>query len=443
MTEEPGTIDVLIADDEESMREFLDIVLSNEGLAVQVASSGDAAIEMIADRPPRVFVQDLRMGGLDGMDLLRRVKELAPAMPVVVMTAYSTWETAVDAMRLGAFDYLKKPFDTDHIRSIVHRAMQVETSSGSPSVARAIVGSTPVMQRVYDLIEKVAPTDSTVLIRGESGSGKELIARSIHGSSHRRDHAFVPVNCSAFTENLLESELFGHVRGSFTGAVEDRKGLFQAADGGTLFLDEVADMSSSTQVKILRVLEERRVTPVGGHGEIPTDVRIIAATNRDLEDDVREGRFREDLFYRLNVIPLNLPPLRERKEDIPLLAGHFLARYARSMGRPVRGLAESAKIALLGYDWPGNVRELDNVIQRHVALCEGEIIDRIDLSSKPGRHGSSGTPDASDFTVPDGGIVLDEVLEDIERRYLLSALEKTEGNLTKAAQILGMSYRSI
>ncbi|MEM7263455.1 MAG: sigma-54 dependent transcriptional regulator, partial [Planctomycetota bacterium] len=244
--------DVLIADDEESMREFLEVVLANEGLRVQCVSDGDLARALIEENPPRLFIQDLRMGGLDGMDLLQTVKRLEPELPVVVMTAYSTWETAVDAMRLGAFDYIKKPFDTDHIRCVVQRALQVSENAGKPELSRLIVGSTTPMQRVYDMIDRVAPTDSTILIRGESGSGKELVARSIHGSSHRRDNPFVAVNCSAFTENLLESELFGHTKGAFTGAIEDRKGLFQAADGGTLFLDEVADMSASTQVKILR-----------------------------------------------------------------------------------------------------------------------------------------------------------------------------------------------
>ncbi len=443
MTEDSGRLDILIADDEESMREFLDIVLTNEGLSVQVVASGQEAMTVIAETPPRVFLQDVRMGGLDGMDLLQAVKASDPSIPVVIMTAYSTWETAVDAMRLGAFDYVKKPFDTDHIRSVIQRAFRVGDNEGKPELSGLIIGSTPPMQRVYDLVEKVAPTDSTVLIRGESGSGKELVARSIHTSSHRHDNAFVAVNCSAFTENLLESELFGHIRGSFTGAVEDRLGLFQAAHGGTLFLDEVGDMSASTQVKILRALEERRTTPVGGHQEVASDVRIIAATNRDLENDIRDGRFREDLFYRLNVIPLNLPPLRDRKEDIPLLAGHFLARYAKNMSRSVRGLSESAKLSLMAYDWPGNVRELDNMIQRHVALCDGDVIDRVELtpSSVSRPDGSSGS--APDFVVPDDGFVLDDVLEDIERRYLLSALEKTDGNLTKAAKILGMSYRSI
>ena len=455
-------LDVLIADDEESMREFLEIVIGNEGLTVESVASGEEALEVLREKSPRVFVQDLRMGGLDGMDLLGEAKKIDPDLPVIVITAYSTWNTAVDAMRLGAFDYLKKPFDTDHIRGVIGRAIQVsERSSDNDVVRKSVVGNTPPMRKVFDLVKKVAPTDSTVLIHGESGCGKELVARSFHAASHRSSGMFVAVNCSAFTDSLLESELFGHIRGAFTGAVEDRRGLFATADGGTLFLDEVADMSLSTQVKILRALEERRVLPVGGDEETSIDVRIIAATNKDLEKEVQDGNFREDLFYRLNVIPVNLPALRERRDDIPLLAGHFLARYARAMGKTILGIAEDAQKALMEYSWPGNVRQLENVIQRHVALCEGETIESIDLSGKEGTifmspereageavaaAGASGGGDdesASPISIPEDGIILDDVMDDIERSFLIQALDRTDGNLTQAAKILGMSYRSI
>ncbi len=471
-------IDVLIADDEESMREFLEIVVGNEGYGVKTVSGGEEALEVLRTEKPRVFIQDLRMGGLDGMELLEKAKEIDPDLPVIVITAYSTWNTAVDAMRLGAFDYLKKPFDTDHIRGVVGRAIQVsERASDDDVVRKLVVGNTPPMRKVYDLVKKVAPTDSTVLIHGESGSGKELVARSFHAASHRAAGMFVAVNCSAFTDSLLESELFGHIRGAFTGAVEDRRGLFATADGGTLFLDEVADMSLSTQVKILRALEERRVLPVGGDREIPIDVRIIAATNKDLEREVQVGNFREDLFYRLNVIPVNLPALRERRDDIPLLAGHFLARYARAMGKTIRGIEEEAQRTLMEYSWPGNVRQLENVIQRHVALCDGEVIESIDLSGKEGTvfmspervMGTRATNDyfsspsshddcssvesspegalapgaAAPMSIPDGGIVLDDVMDEIERSFLIQALDRTDGNLTQAAKVLGMSYRSI
>ena len=491
---EQKPIDVLIADDEESMREFLEIVIGNEGYGVKTVAGGEEAIEVLKAEKPRVFIQDLRMGGLDGMELLEKAKEIDPDLPVIVITAYSTWNTAVDAMRLGAFDYLKKPFDTDHIRGVIGRAIQVsERASDDDVVRKLVVGNTPPMRKVYDLVKKVAPTDSTVLVHGESGCGKELVARSFHAASHRSAGMFVAVNCSAFTDSLLESELFGHIRGAFTGAVEDRRGLFATADGGTLFLDEVADMSLSTQVKILRALEERRVLPVGGDREIPIDVRIIAATNKDLEQEVQLGNFREDLFYRLNVIPVNLPALRERRDDIPLLAGHFLARYARAMGKTIRGIEEEAQQALMEYSWPGNVRQLENVIQRHVALCDGEWIESIDLSGKEGTvfmrkdrsssvtssvieaesgalapsgsavdvappgpaiassdpAGSGAVPEqsppstAAPISIPEGGIVLDDVMDEIERSFLIQALDRTDGNLTQAAKVLGMSYRSI
>lgn len=451
---ETETIDVLVADDEESMREFLEIVLENEGLRVKSVSDGDEALEVIKSTPPTVFLQDLRMGGLDGMRLLSAAKELQPEMPVLVMTAFSSWETAVEAMRLGAFDYLRKPFDTDHVRSVIQRALQVvkERLSGD-DVSRHMVGNTPAMRELLDLVKKIAPTDSTVLVSGESGCGKELIARAIHSASYRTSGPFVAVNCSAFSENLLESELFGHRRGSFTGAVEDRKGVFVNAHGGTLFLDEVADMSLKTQVKILRALEERKVIPVGGDEEIPVDVRVIAATNKNLEEEVATGRFREDLFYRLNVIPAHLPPLRERLDDIPLLSGHFLARYAEKMSSQVESLSLKAQKSLMEYSWPGNVRELENVIQRHVALADGVEITEIDIGSPSTENlpeklqetvfsgAGGGTHEFLD--IPQEGIVLDHILEDIERNLLAQALDRTGGNLTKAAKILGMSYRSI
>ncbi len=458
---EDKSVDVLIADDEQSMREFLEIVVGNEGLTVNTVSDGDEAIEEMRNYPPKLFIQDLRMGGLDGMTLLEEAKKLHPCMPVIVITAYSTWDTAVDAMRLGAFDYLKKPFDTDHIRGVVQRAIAVsERDSEADVVRKLVVGNTPPMRRIYDLVKKVGPTDSTVLINGESGCGKELVARSFHAASHRSDGPFVAVNCSSFSDSLLESSLFGHVRGSFTGATENRRGLFATADGGTLFLDEVADMTLSTQVKILRVLEERRIQPVGGDSDQPVDVRIIAATNKDLEREVQEGNFREDLFYRLNVIPIALPALRERRDDIPLLAGHFLARYAMAMGKTICGISESAHQTLIECPWPGNVRQLENVIQRHVALCEGDRIESIDLSGKEDAcdpyeavsslgatrdpvGGESGLSELTQLDIPDNGIILDNVMDEIERSFLIQALERTGGNLTQAARVLGMSYRSI
>jgi two-component system response regulator PilR (NtrC family) len=355
-------------------------------------------------------------------------------------------------MRLGAYDYIRKPFDTELIRSVVCRAIEQrlifksssEELRGELSYKSEIIGNNPLMQEVFSMIKRIAPTDSTVLIQGESGTGKELVARAIHYRSYRRDKVFLSVNCSAFTESLLESELFGHVRGAFTGAVEDKKGLFQAANHGTLFLDEVADMSLTTQVKMLRVLEERKVSRVGSTSSEPIDVRIIAATNKELEEEVRRNHFREDLFYRLNVIPIYLPSLRERKDDIPLLAGYFLAKYSRSMGKSVTSLSREAKIALEQSEWPGNVRELENVIQRHVALCQGSCIERIQ-SPRLSRSAQEQAPPRSTRPqmIPETGIHLESLLEDFERKHIQEALKATAGNLTNAAKLLGMSYRSI
>jgi len=455
-------LDVLVADDEPSMREFLEIVLTNEGYDVQCVATGEEAVEVIGERGARIFIQDLRIGGLDGMDLLEEAKRIAPQMPILVMTAFSTTDVAIDARRRGGFDFLRKPFQNDDVRAAVRRALASlpDGEADSPPVqTKRLVGNTPALREVLEVVVRVAPTDSTVLVTGESGCGKELIARAIHDSSHRKRGQFVAVNCSAFTEGLLESELFGHVRGAFTGAVEDRKGVFLNADGGTLFLDEIADMSLSTQVRILRSLEDRKVIPVGGDEEISTDVRIIAATNKDLAEEVKQGRFREDLFYRLNVIPMHLPPLRDRLEDIPLLAGHFLRRHAQEMGKSVVKLSDQALDGLLGHDWPGNVRELDNVIQRQVALACGDTIEKIDLVPNLGgnrrqqvpqespvvEQGSTDSNAAEDgeISLPSDGVQLEEHLLEVERNLILQALERTGGNQTRAAMLLGVSYRQI
>ena len=443
-----------MSDDESSLRELLTIVLEGEGYQVISAASGREALETFREnkRTLDLVLQDLKMPEIDGVRLLGHYREEAPDLPVVVMTAFSTWDNAVEAMRLGAYDYIRKPFDTDAIRQVVHRALDRKTFlEECPDELRQEVASRPEMignhesvQEVMQMVRRIAPTDSTVLIQGESGTGKELVARAVHYRSLRKNARFVSVNCSALTETLLESELFGHTRGSFTGAVSDTEGLFQAADGGTLFLDEVADMSLTTQVKMLRVLEERRVSPVGSAGSRPVDVRIIAATNRDIHAAVRERSFREDLFYRLNVIPVCLPPLRERKDDIPLLAGYFLAKYARQIGKRVTGISSGARETLRQYDWPGNVRELENVIQRQVVLCEGPAIQQLQLVGQSVSRSVSdriGVPDEE--MIPPEGMDLEEKLDDFERAYLREALRITEGNMTNAAKLLGMSYRSI
>jgi two-component system response regulator PilR (NtrC family) len=390
---------------------------------------------------------------MDGTELLKVIKSEAPDVPVIVITAFSSWDSAVEAMRLGAYDYVRKPFDTDAIRSVVGRALEKRAYLRvCPDHLRAearssseMIGNNPLIQEVFRMVNLIAPTDSTVLIQGESGTGKEIVARAIHKRSHRRERPFIPVNCSAFTESLLESELFGHVRGAFTGAFDNKQGLFRAANGGTLFLDEVADMTLTTQVKILRVLEERKISPVGSTEQHPIDVRIIAATNKTMEEEVRGKSFREDLYYRLNVIPLYLPALRDRKDDIPLLTGHFLAKYSRQMRKDVTRISDRARQALYDYDWPGNVRELENIIQRHVALSSGDTIENLTISGRPEKAGEaipgSAPPPAS--LIPDDGIDLELELENYERGYLKAALKRTQGNLTNAAKLLGMSYRSI
>jgi two-component system response regulator PilR (NtrC family) len=445
---------IMVSDDEASLRELLAIVLENEGYATIPAGSGGEALETFRrnKRGIDLIIQDLKMPEVDGVRLLGHYTREAPDIPVVVITAFSTWDNAVEAMRLGAYDYIKKPFDTDTIRQVVNRAIERKTFlDACPDGLREeiasrpeMIGNHPSVQEVMQMVRRIAPTDSTVLIQGESGTGKELVARAVHYRSLRKGAPFVSVNCSAFTETLLESELFGHKKGAFTGAIADNDGFFQAASGGTLFLDEVADMSLTTQVKMLRVLEERRVTRVGSTESRPVDVRIIAATNKDILDEVRARRFREDLFYRLNVIPLWLTPLRERKDDIPLLAGYFLAKYARQMGKRVTGISAAARETLRQYDWPGNVRELENVIQRQVALCEGPTIERIQLiGRKLSRADERRLGAPLEIRIPEEGIDLEKHLADYERDYLREALRLTDGNLTNAARLLGMSYRSI
>ncbi len=450
--ERPRTI--MVSDDEEGLRELLTIVLEGEGYRVIAAECGREALDTFRANKHDLdlIVQDLKMPEIDGVRLLGHYQQEAPGLPVIVITAFSTWDNAVEAMRLGAYDYIKKPFDTDSIRQVVNRAVERKKFLEScPDELREEIASRPEMignhesiQSVMQMVLRIAPTDSTVLIHGESGTGKELVARAVHYRSLRKGAPFVSVNCSAFTETLLESELFGYKKGAFTGAFADTEGVFQAADGGTLFLDEVADMSLTTQVKMLRVLEERKVSPVGSTTNSPVDVRIIAASNKDMLEEVSEKRFREDLFYRLNVIPLSLPPLRERKDDIPLLSGYFLAKYAARMGKRVTGISAGAREMLRHYDWPGNVRELENVIQRHVALCEGATVEQIQLVSQKAPKAEEERAESSEVVmIPDHGVDLEERLADYERSYLREALRITDGNLTNAAKLLGMSYRSM
>jgi two-component system response regulator PilR (NtrC family) len=438
---------VLIVDDEPGVTDALCIMLRRSGYETEGVLSGPEALDKFRAKPSNVVLQDLRMPGMDGIQLLRALKEINPKVLVIVMTAFSTWDTAVEAMRLGAYNYIKKPFDNEIIKEMVGRAVEHARRLAAPggdqldaASWRMIVSNTQPMQHIFRVVRQIGPTDSTVLIQGESGTGKELVARLLHLSSLRSQNNFIAVSCSAFPESLLESELFGHVRGSFTGATTDKKGLLEVADKGTFFLDEVGDLSPQTQVKLLRVLEEREIRPVGGTETKKVDVRLISATNRNLEEEVKNGNFREDLFFRLNVIPIRLPPLRERREDIPLLAGFFLARYAAAMKKKVEGFEPKALEALVNREWPGNIRELENVIQRAVAFAQGDTVGCADLFPE----GERPKPSAALLDeLPADGLNLEKRLEEVERRYIEQALARTNGHLGKAAELLGMTFRSI
>jgi two-component system response regulator PilR (NtrC family) len=465
---------VLVVDDERSLLEMLEITLRRSGHEVLTSDDEAQALELFRERKPDLVLQDVRMGGIGGLELLKRFKSISPSIPVIVITAYSTWENAVSAMRLGAYDFVKKPFDNDQIRETVARALaqraQFEAQKDQRPAGQAeILGNTEVIREIHDVLKRVAPTDSTVLVSGESGTGKELVARALHYLSLRAAGPFVSVNCGAFPETLLESELFGHVKGSFSGAHADKKGLLEVADKGTFFLDEIGETPHETQVKLLRVIEERRFYPVGGTTARKVDVRFVAASNRDLLQGVAEGTFREDLYYRLNVIPVTLPPLRDRRKDIPLLAAHFLAKYAGKIGREIRGIAPSAQAKLEAHDWPGNVRELENTIQRAVALARADTIDDVQVtprsiatrptalltssavraafnSEEVRRAALEGDPVATGVEVvqlPPDGMDLDGKLAAIEKAYLLAALDRTNGHLTNAAKLLGITFRAI
>ncbi len=448
---EPGRI--IVVDDEKSMRKVLSAALSSEGHQIHTTDDGAEALELYRSGDWDLVIQDIKMPKMDGLELLSRLKEMDSAACAIVITAFGTWDTAVEAMRLGAYDYLKKPFDNDYLRSVVAKAIERRRAHMAtrghgerpPAVAEALTSNDPRVREIIDVIRRVAPTDSTVLIQGESGTGKELVARAIHAESLRATAPLIPANCGAFTETLLESELFGHVRGAFTGAVADKKGLLDVADRGTLFLDEVGDMSPQTQVKLLRILENRSFRPVGGVTDKLVDVRFIAATNRDLPEMIARGTFREDLYYRLNVIPIELPPLRERKVDIPLLAGHFLADYAAKTGKPIKSIDEEAAAWLKGHDWPGNVRELENTIERAVALATGDRLRVEDLAASSSRRPAAGPVsfEPAPVELPETGMDLAGQLAEIEKEYIRKALAATGGNLTRAAKLLGMTFRAI
>jgi two-component system response regulator PilR (NtrC family) len=439
---------ILVVDDEPSMRELLGIMLGKEGFDVVVAESRAMAAAVLAKGPVDMVITDVKLPDGDGIEILRHVKAASPETVVIVMTAFGSTQTAVAALKLGAHDYLTKPFDVEELRIVVRGALEKRQLEEENLLLKAefrakhgldrIVGVSPAMAAVFDMVRSVAATNSTVLVTGESGTGKELAAKAIHALSPRRDAPFVSVNCGALTESLLESELFGHMRGAFTDAHQNKKGLFEAAHRGTLFLDEVGEMSQAMQVKLLRALQDRRIRRVGGTDEIEVDVRVVAATNRPLETMVREKRFREDLFYRLNVIPLRIPPLRERREDVPLLAEHFLAEFNREMGKSVAKISSEAMALLLGYSWPGNVRELENVIERAVALetTPAVLVERLPDTLRAPRP-SPETP------ILGSGFSLDQHLLSVEKTLVDGALGAARGDRTTAARLLGISARSL
>ncbi|MBN2574032.1 MAG: sigma-54-dependent Fis family transcriptional regulator [Deltaproteobacteria bacterium] len=446
------TGDILIVDDERSMREFLGIYLRREGYRIETAQGATEALAALKVRAFDVVVTDLRMPDGDGLTILNESKRLHPDTEVVVVTAFSTTETAIAAMKAGAHDYLTKPFKIDEVSLVIERAMEKRRLARENVALRdeikgrykldRLLGKSPPMQRVFDVLRKVASTRTSVLLIGESGTGKELAARALHELSPRTDRPFVAVNCGAIPETLLESELFGHVKGSFTGATTDKQGLFEAANCGTLLLDEVADLPVAMQVKLLRVLQERKVKPVGGISEREVDVRIVAATNRDLEAEVEKATFRQDLFYRLNVIQIRLPPLRERREDLPLLVEHFVRKFSAEHGRPVVGAAPEVMSALMAYHFPGNVRELENMIERAVTLATSDYL-AIDAFPNLAGLRAVAAGAATVEQIPDEGLDLEHHLEEYERTLLIKALERTSGNRTEAARLLRVSFRSM
>jgi two-component system response regulator PilR (NtrC family) len=449
--------DLLIVDDELSMRQFLTHLLQREGHTVRVAENGRKAMELLRIQPADLILSDVKMPDMGGIELLRAARELHPNVEVIMMTAFANESTAHEAFLLGAFDFVHKPFDNELLKEKVARALgkiarEAETQTlkvenealikGQRARGKLsnIIGQSDRMQAVFQMIETVAQVPSTVLITGESGTGKELVARAIHDLGPRAQKPFVSVNCGAFTETLLESELFGYVKGSFTGATANRKGLFEAADQGTIFLDEIGEMSPAMQVKLLRVLQERKVRPVGAHEEMEVNTRVIAATNRDLSALVREGTFREDLFYRISVIPMELPPLRERQGDIMELTQYFIGKHCAQTGRQL-SISPPAMRLLENYSWPGNVRELEHTIERAVALETTNVIQPERLPEQITKYSPARISSA--FELPSDGINLTAHLDQLEKTYVLEALRRTEGNQTNAAQLLQMSVRSL
>jgi two-component system, NtrC family, response regulator PilR len=443
---------ILVADDEQSMREFLDIMLKKEGYRVTLAGNGEEVLKLIDKDIFDLVLLDIRMPKMDGIAVLKKIKASFPETIVIMITAYASADTAIKAMKEGAYDYITKPFKVEEIKVIIKNALEKKNLQKENLLLKqvvkdryrfgSIIGQSPKMLALYDLLEKVAPTKTNILITGESGTGKELVAKAIHYNSSRKDKPFVTLNCGAIPESLIESELFGHMKGAFTDAIATKKGLFEMADEGTIFLDEISELPLLMQVKLLRVLQDREFKRVGGTEDIRVDVRIISATNKDLEEGVKEKRFREDLFYRLNVIQIKLPPLRERREDIAVLAAHFLKKYSDELNKNISKISPEALHLLLNYGYPGNVRELQNIIERAVALGNGQELIPQHLSSylEEQVHIKKGM---LDLDIPSDGIDLEKVIEDLERTLLLKALDRTKGIKKRAAELLRINFRSM
>ena len=445
---------ILIVDDEELYRRALERILARSGHAVITARDANEALRVVSAEPIDLVLCDIRMPGITGLELVRQIREVDPDLPCIVVTGYGSAEQSVDALHAGAFWYLEKPFEQrslDVVRRLVEQAIEHRRLRSENRLLQSqlksryrfgnVIGQSEALRRVLDLVDKVADSDSTVLITGESGTGKELIARAIHYNSRRADRVMVTVNCGAIPEELLESELFGHVRGAFTNAVQHREGRFAAAEGGTLFLDEIGDMSPNLQVKLLRVLQDRTFEPVGSSKTVRADVRVIAATNQDLAEAIRRGSFREDLYYRLNVIPIEVPPLRRRLEDIPLLVQHFLECMNEEKGRAVEGIDPEVLERLLEHDWPGNVRELENLIERMVVLRGKGRLEPEDLP--PSLRRGAATPEIALPALGPGGIPFNEVVDRVETQMILQALEQTRWNKNRAAQLLGLNRTTL
>jgi DNA-binding NtrC family response regulator len=448
---------ILVVDDDLSIRNMLSIVLKKCGYEVTTADSGESALKRLKTEFFDLLISDIKMPGISGIELLKKIKTLQPEMPVIMITAYASANDAVEAMKLGAEDYITKPFNLEELKLIIEKSLykknieieniKLKSQLTDKEKFDNIVGKNHQMLKIYDLIDTISQTDSSVLISGESGTGKELIARAIHNKSPRAKKQFVSINCGALPENLLESELFGHIKGAFTDAYKDKEGLFEVADGGTLFLDEIGEMSQKMQVKLLRAIQERKIRRVGGNTEIPVEVRIISATNKDLMDSMKNNEFRSDLFYRLNVISINIPPLRERKDDIPLLLNYFLQYYNKRFKRNIEGFEKDILAIFMQYSWPGNIRELENFVERAVALEKSVYIGLNSLPTELIYNISEKNPISKEQDIAsvmmEGDFDFSQYIDDISKKIILKALELNNSNLKKTADMLKLNYRSM